>query len=262
MKTELKELTLIFTVRIDSPERFDNVMATLRYYCQVTDSPAILLEADSSPRLKAIMNSEFPTIDYIFVKDDEPVFHRTHFINEELRRVKTPLAAIIDSDIIVPTDQLISAYKMLQADDRLIMVLPYDGRAIDHDRYISDIFRRTIDPESLTALHGNRFLMFGFRSVGGAFMVNVDRYKSVGWENEHFPGWGPEDFEREHRLDILGHKPARIKGVIHHLNHSRGINSSNSYNPLILSTKREYCKICSMMPNELRQYIASWPWIH
>ena len=103
--------------------------------------------------------------------------------------------------------------------------------------------------------------MFGYISVGGAYLCNIERYKLYGWENEYFIGWGPEDYERFMRLDIFGKKPLQIKGVIHHLNHPRGGNSGNFFKHVILETKREYCKICAMMPDELRQYVDTWPWI-
>lgn len=103
--------------------------------------------------------------------------------------------------------------------------------------------------------------MFGFISVGGAFLVNVELYRVCGWENEHFPGWGPEDFEREHRLDILGHKPSRVRGKIYHLSHPRGINSSNNSYNLLYTVKKEYCKVCSMLKPELLNYIHTWEWV-
>lgn len=260
-KILLRELTIVFTVRVDSNERLNNVRATMAYYSKYTDCSMMLLEADSEPRLKQMVNAEFPHVDYMFVNDSNPIFHRTHYINEELRQVKTANAAVIDSDIIVPIGQLVEANNILLESD-VVMALPYDGRAIGQDAYYSDLFRSNLDPDIFEAVDGNQRLMFGFISVGGAYLVDVNKYRSLGWENEHFPGWGPEDFEREHRVNILGYKPLRIEGKIHHLSHPRGINSSNSHEPLVLATKREYCKVCSMMPDELRQYVDTWSWIH
>ena len=256
----IEDFTIIFTVRIDSAERLANVKATLAYYAKYTSCPIILLEASFSPELESYINEFYPNITYLFKYDENPIFHRTHYINEEFRLVTTKRAAVIDSDVIVPIPQLVAANNILSTSD-LIMVYPYDGRFIGEDNYYSDLFREKVDISIFTTIDGNQHLMFGFISVGGAFLVDIKRYKSVGWENEYFPGWGPEDFEREHRLDILGHKPLRVSGKIYHLHHPRGINSSNSHMPLVISTKREYCKVCSMMPDELRAYIATWPWI-
>lgn len=260
MILHIDNLTIIFTVRVDSADRLSNIKATLSYYANHTTCPIILLEASLTPLLESYIHENYPNITYIFEYDENPIFHRTHYINEEFRLVKTQRAVVIDSDVIVPIPQLIAANKLLLSTDS-VMVYPYDGRFIGEDKYFSDLFRKKIDISIFTAIDGNQQLMFGFISVGGAFMVNISRYKTLGWENEYFPGWGPEDFEREHRLDILGHKPLRVSGKIYHLHHPRGINSSNSHMPLVISTKREYCKVCSMMPDELRDYIATWPWI-
>lgn len=256
-----KTLTLIFTVRIDSKERLQNLRSTLAYYHQVTNgSHMIVLEADTEPKLDTIMAEEFPEADYIFVKDGNRVFHRTRYINAELRRVSTPNAAVIDADVVVPAPQLELANRILLTDPQCAMVIPYDGRAIDHTPWRSDLFRKTRDAESLTMCDGFQHLMFGHMSVGGAYLANVERYHRLGWENENFNGWGCEDHERFHRLDILGHKPRVISGKIHHLNHPRGINSGNVIESVVLATKREYCRVCAMNPEQLRAYVDSWTW--
>lgn len=256
MKHSLSNLSIVFTVRVDSQERLQNILATLEYYDKYTYCPLILLEADTISKLGILLVKRFKTLAHVFIFDKNPFFHRTHYINEEFRLVKSQHAAVIDSDVIVPVEQLIEANKLLTETDN-IMVYPYDGRFVSHGACLSNQFRKTITPDTLDYAD----IMPGFTSVGGAFLVNVERYREFGWENENFPGWGPEDAEREHRLDILGHKPARVIGKIHHLYHPRGINSSDSHETLALATKREYCKVCAMMPNELQLYISTWPWI-
>ena len=133
------------------------------------------------------MEQQFPGLKYLFIFDDNPIFHRTHYINEEFKIVETENAAVIDSDVIVPISQLKEANKRLTDKDN-VMVYPYDGRFIGHDAYFSDKFRETIDPYVFDTVDGNQYLMFGFISVGGAFIVNVERYRELGWENEYFPG--------------------------------------------------------------------------
>lgn len=257
----MDNLTIIFTVRVDSEERKLNILSTLKYYSSILPhSHIILLEADVRPNLDNFMRINYVHVKYIFVEDHNPIFHRTHYINEELRLVTTPNAAIIDSDVVIPIPQLFMANNILTETDAC-MVLPYDGRFVGLDQYFSDKFRGSTNIDSLLIVDGEQHLMFGFVSVGGAFMVNVERYKRLGWENENFPGWGPEDFERVNRLSILGYNPIRITGKIYHLDHPRGVNSSNGYEPITLATKREFCKVCSMMPDELRLYINTWDWI-
>jgi hypothetical protein len=62
----------------------------------------------------------------------------------------------------------------------------------------------------------------GRSSVGGAFIVNKQRYLKGGGENENFYGWGPEDAERLKRMEILEEPTQRIEGPLFHLHHPRG----------------------------------------
>lgn len=256
-----KTLTIVFTVRIDSAQRLDNLRATMRYYQKVTAcAPVIVLEADDTPKAKSMISQEFPQAKYIFVTDSNPIFHRTRYINEELKQVTTVNAAVIDADVVVPQPQLREANDLLLSNLDNVMVIPYDGRAVDHTPWRSDLFRRDSNADVLINYDGHQRLMFSHMSVGGAYVANVEKYRQNGWENENFNGWGCEDHERFHRLDILCHKPITLVGKIHHLHHPRGINSGNVVPDVIKATKREYCKVCAMMPDELRAYVSSWPW--
>ncbi len=258
MNNEIRDLTIIMSVRIDSETRLNNIYTILKYYQKYTSVPIIIVEADAESHLRDVMKIEFPDIEYVFIKDDAPILHRTHYMNEGFRRVKTRNAANIDADIILPISQLIEANKML-LHENTIMVIPYDGRCVDLNEDLSSCFRAKVDCNLLQSYNNERF-MFGHWSVGGAYLVHVNQYQKMGWENENFLGWGPEDIERVHRLDILGFKPLKLNGVIYHLHHPRGINSGDRDFQTAYSTKREYCKVCSMLPDELKEYISTWKW--
>ncbi|MDE6278502.1 MAG: hypothetical protein K2M05_00865 [Paramuribaculum sp.] len=250
-------LTIIIPIRIDSDIRLSNLTAVINYYKRLK-LPLLLIEADKRPQVD--FAKLYKLVRHIFISDSNPIFHRTKYINVGLRNITTPHAAIIDADVIVPPEQLKQANLLL---NQTPMTLPYDGRFINMPHSLGDIFRNTASFKDIqTHYESNKMdYMFGYHSVGGAYLVNVDLYRQCGWENEYFTGWGPEDFERVQRMDILGYPVKRIRGVIYHLDHPRGINSGNSPYSLAFSTRKEYCKICSMAANELRAYIHSWPWV-
>lgn len=259
-RVHLPDLTIILTCRIDSYLRHQNALTAIRFYQKYTDAKIMLLEADDSSKIGDEIHDYFPEVEYIFIEDHNPIFHRTHYINLEMIRASTKNTANIDVDAIVPPAQLVAANSvLLNGND--VMVLPYDGRFVCQSACRSDLFRHKVDIRIFEEIPGNSQLMYGYISVGGAYLVNVERYKQCGLENEYFIGWGPEDYERFIRLDILGHKPIQIPGVIYHLEHPRGINSGDKVENVVLATKREYCTVCSMMPEELKEYIKSWPWI-
>ncbi len=259
-KIDTPELTICFPVRIDSDHRMRNLLSALSYYQRVTNARIIVIEADAEPHVADIMAKRYPSVLYRFVYDTNEIFHRTHYINEMFRMTRSKIAAVADCDILVPGVQILAAYKALMSSDTDVMAIPYDGVVWSVNQYYSDLFHHKGDIRLLSEVTAPRSALFSFGSVGGFFIVDVERYRLFGWENEHFIGWGPEDAERHHRLTILGHPPVIIPGEIYHLYHSRGINSGYAVEEVTLATKSEYCKVCSMWPHELRAYVDSWQW--
>lgn len=256
----LSEVTFLIPVRIDSIFRKRNLISLLKFYLQFKELRFIVMEGDVQSKLcdEIFMNER---IYYLFVKDNNPIFHRTKYINDMLRIVTTSFAAVWDADVIVPIGQILESLNYLKCHPIQIMSSPYDGCAWHINEFFSSKFSSTVNLALLSKYPQNRLLMNGYHSVGGAFIVSVENYRRVGWENEYFCGWGPEDQERFKRIEIMGYEVHRSCGGLFHLWHSRGVNSCFSDLELALSTKREFCKICAMNRMELEMYISSWPWI-
>ncbi len=253
-----EDLTFCIPVRIDSRERLRNLNAVLNFYLENTSARFIILEADSNRRLRLPDNQR---IKYIFIEDNNMIFHRTHYINTMLRECTTRYAAVWDTDVVVPIKQIDDALRLF-SESEAVMVYPYAGMLWAIMEFMSNRFSETLDINILSNFPQNTFLMCAYHSVGGGFIVDKDLYRKFGWENENFTGWGPEDVERWKRLEILGFKPLRTNGSMYHLNHSRGINSKLKDPETALKTRTELAKICSMMPNTLADYIKCWNWIN
>lgn len=176
-----------------------------------------ILEADTEQRF--YLSEMCERLRYRFVKDDDPVFYRTRYLNILLRSAKFPIAGIWDTDVIIPPVQLREAVGRICSG--CVMCFPYDGRFIFLNEAMSDRIRKDV-----SVLEKVDATSIGMRpSVGGAFLVNRVAYLRAGGENEAFYGWGPEDAERVKRLEILELPIARVKGPLYHLHHPRGINS-------------------------------------
>lgn len=255
---KLKDLTFCIPARIDSHFRFRNLMAILQFYSKSTDAKFIVLEADREQKLTAL--PPIKNLTYQFELDNNPIFHRTHYINLMLSQVETRFAAIWDTDAVAPIKQVVDACNQLELEQN-VMVYPYDGLFLSVNEFLSGLFCKKYNMKCLTNTLFPRIPLCRYTSVGGAFVVDVEKYRFCGWENEHFIGWGPEDAERYHRLEILGFKPGRVYGVLYHLYHTRGINSGLSDINLMISTKSEFLHVCSMEPIELKEYIETWKWI-
>lgn len=256
-KVDLSDITFCIPVRIESTYRMQNLYTLLKYLTKFVRTNFIVLEADQEPKLKDNVNIDKSI--YVYVKDEDAIFHRTKYINQMLHMVETPYAAIWDTDAIAKINQIQQAYKSLQSED-ITLVYPFSGTFICLNDLISHIFSKTIDIQYIIDTNPSSYLMNGFYSVGGAYMVNVKKYLEAGGENEYFYGWGPEDAERNARIQILELGVERVTGSLFHFFHTRGINSRDASDNNALKNKMEFCKVCSMTTLELHNYVETWPW--
>jgi len=139
-------------------------------------------------------------------------------------------------------------------------VYPYDGR-----------FARVNRGQWLNTMHTHLdvglFRDASFRgmspddepSQGGAVMYDTRKFFEAGGENEYFISYAPEDRERIWRFRKLGYKVGRVVGPLYHLDHHVGPNSSMTHG-YFKANNEEYDKVQRMTEEELRQYVATWPW--
>lgn len=249
-KTRL--LTIVIPVRIDCPERLANLQVVLSSLLSWTDSPIVIMEGDTESRIQGLDASERVSIH--FYRDGDPIFHRTKYINRLLNLAQTPFVGVWDTDVILSKESIMEA--VTQVEEGAVMSLPYDGTFLFLSEVASERVRR--DPESPFS-EGGRGALEGMSlarpSVGGAYIVDKDRYLQLGGENEHFYGWGPEDAERVKRVENLGGKVSRAQGALYHLYHPRGVNSTLGEDERALANLSEFSKVCSMTSSELRTYV-------
>ncbi len=253
---ELEHITIIIPLRIDSEERRTNMDASLDYLCRYPEITIMVLEADAVPKYEPHINH--PGFAYYFIEDHDPVFHRTRYLNQMLISVNTPVAGIWDSDVIVPIKQIVDAVRECMSG--VTLCYPFDGRFCAISDQFSRIYKDIGNFDILEQNESLHWLMHGRYSVGGAFVVHVERYLSAGGENEHFYGWGPEDTERRERISNLELKVNRVNGCLYHLHHPRGINSNFANRERAIANRREYLKICRMNYIDLKEYISTWSW--
>ena len=248
-------LTIVMPVRIESDERMSNLKAVLHQVCGLR-CRVVLLEADQQSVL-GNMKEMLKNVEYEFVQDLSPVFHRTRYINRLLNEACTEIVAVWDADI------LIAYHQVYEAVDNIIkgctIAYPYNGEFVMLSEVKSDTARRNLDIENLKSLKLQS--TFGRPSCGGVFLVHRKRYFQCGGENEHFTGWGPEDAERLRRVKILGHCVKWTEeGQAYHLNHSRGKNSNFYSENDAIKLRKEFVKVCSMEKEELWNYITGKSW--
>ena len=258
-----KELTIVIPVRIDSPERKENLDSVVSFFLQNTCATIIVMEADKQQQYffagnndNTLQETNFKErIQTIFVEDEDPVFYRTRYINQLLKISPTNTVGIWDADVLIPLPQIIEAIKNIAIG--VTLCSPYDGRCIMLSEKGS-INARTDVPRFLDKQEKVEYTPTSRPAVGGAFLVNRDRYVACGGENEHFYGWGPEDAERIKRMEILEESVTRIKGVLFHLFHPIGANSGLKGNKRDVENLVALMETCKRNTEELKEYISSW----
>ena len=223
MKSDLKDVTFIFPVRIDSIERLENLISAISCIQKHFETNILVLEASykTNDFLQSLLPNE---VEYYYEYDDDPIFHRTRYINSLVKRSTTRIIGVIDSDVIIPSKQIIESVEKLRSNE-YDMSYPYDGVFLEASQLIRKVFLHSQNEDYLFESIGKMNSLYGFQShVGGAFFANKEKYVQAGMENEKFYGWGPEDFERNVRWQKHGFNIFRCKGFIIHLTHPRDHN--------------------------------------
>ena len=224
MKHNIQDVTFLIPIRLDSVLRLENLMVTIQFLRSNFDCRIFVLEADSYNR--HLIDSLCDGVEYLFVEDKDPVFHRTKYLNMMTRRADTTFLSIWDSDIIIPPMQIMEAVMQLRSDSYQI-AYPYNGRFMETSLLLRAKYMQNRDWTFLVRNESKMQLLNNYtRCVGGAIFVNREKYIASGMENENFYGWGAEDDERYKRWEALGYRIYRSKGCLFHLTHPRNENSN------------------------------------
>jgi len=243
--------SIVLPVRVESEGRLDNVKTVLSWIDKI-GCPIILLEADTTPQLNAVITSLNHVI-YHFVEDGNTVFHRTKYINELLRMTDADIVVVWDADVILPYSQLRESIDLMMRHQATI-VYPYNGKVFMLSRKQSATFRMYQD---LLIIQGEKLKpLMGRTSCGGAYMVDRKKYLALGGDNEKFVGWGPEDAERLRRVQIAGGIVLWVSsGPLYHLHHERSERLDASFQANLLAMRKEFVRVCSFNQSEVLAYI-------
>lgn len=252
-KIDLKDVCFTIPVKYDHPDRAENLKLVYKWINSHFNTNILLGEKGKATLLQ--ING---WTSYMGFPDGK--FHRTKMLNDMASSREEPIIINFDCDNICPILQIIlgvNAIRFKNAD----MVYPYDGRVARVDRnkwyqllssvngdcgiFRGEIFKgtRPIDP----------------LSVGHIIIWNKNKFFEGGGENEYFISYGPEDVERYERFEKLEYNIKRIKGIVYHIDHWCGPDSSGS-NPDFGRNYTELQRIRKMSKNELKAEIKRWEW--
>ncbi|GHU80330.1 hypothetical protein FACS1894145_6550 [Bacteroidia bacterium] len=224
MKEDLKDVTFLLLIRLDSIQRLENLIATTDLICKYFDTNIIVREAANFNNhiVEKLLKK---SIMYEFVEDKDPVLHKTKHFNDMTKKVTTPFIAIWDADVIMEKESMKDIICRLRKNE-CDVASPYNGICMNIPEIIRTLFlkKREIrclyrNIHKMEKLHVNEIL------VGGAIVMRLDKFIAAGMENELHYGWGNDDFDRYYRFRVLGYNIYRVNTPLFHLVHPRGINS-------------------------------------
>jgi hypothetical protein len=253
-KIDLKYVTFNIPVKIDCPERLENVYLVIEYLQHHFDTNILVYEAASDGNAKIMPISG---VQMILDLEVQGPFHRTKYLNTMAKISTTPVIVNYDCDILLPVSQI-----MMAADGCLNNqcdgCYPYNGLFVNVPRIHIPQIRKDMNMEFIDIVKTENF---GTNSMGGAIFWNRAKFIEGGMENEHFISWGYEDWERLNRFKRLGYQLGRTFGALYHLSHPRGKDSCDG-NPFYNHNGWTYDKIMLMNKEELRAYIMEQPWMN
>ena len=237
----MRDIVFILVSKFDSIDRLENTLIVSNFLSESFDTNVLVWE------IGEINNGIFQrlksdNVQYDFHEDNDPILHRTKYINAMVESVNEPYVAVWDVDVLAPKEQIRSAVNLLRkgAD----FVYPYKDFFFDTSREIRKLFFQTGDIRIL--LNHTDFMteLYAPKPVGGAFFANRKIYIESGMEETKFYGWGIEDGERIMRWRAQERIIERVDGPLFHLSHGRGLNSTIPTKESQIFKKRVYFESC------------------
>lgn len=222
MKTNLKNVTFLFLIRLDSIQRLENIINVTNQIYKYFDTNVSVLEVDyyQNNILHRLLNKR---IHYSFIVDKDNILHRTKYYNIMIQETTTPYLALWDTDIVIDKVPIINAIESLKKGSDV--VYPYNGICYDVPHIIREWFLEKNDIRFLYKQQSKMVPLYDTSLVGGALFIEKDKFIYCGKENENHYGWGNDDFDRYYRFTTLGMKIHRVDSPLFHLSHPRISNS-------------------------------------
>ncbi len=248
----LDDVAFIIPVRIDTADRLANVKALCRQLTN-TYTCKVFIGCEDPDSLRAVLPPEVEVI-HVDGNPDHP-FHTNRVTNEVAKRAATPIRVHLDTDSLIPPEQLLEAIQIIR-DGEADLVFPFSFAIGVPQLERSNFSTGQLNIERIE----NPRPMVGVPS-GLCQIWNGDSFAQAGTENEFMIGWAPEDAERVLRLNKLGMRTARVVGPIFHMDHEV-VAGRDAYSEFHEVSQTEMERIESQSHEELVADIASWPWLN
>jgi hypothetical protein len=254
-----KDVTFIIPIMIDSHDRECNVKILCDHLRANLDTNVIIYEVGTVSKLLNTLDSD---ITHIFEESISSVFHKTRYFNHMLSKVLTPIAVGYDVDVLLKMNTYVQARDLIRSGKSLVYPFGYGNfqhmiSSIGRDKLVhgSTIEDLTDSSDFIQRNHSSEY--------GHCHFFDVQAFKSIGWYNENFISYGPEDREIHHRFNLLTNgNVSHMNGhYVYHVEHCRGPNSWFT-NPYYSHNEALWRSLQAMSSIQLKAYYDEQTYIH
>lgn len=269
MKYDLKDISFLIHLRVDIPERLNNLKLVLEYYNSTCKNlEFIIVNDDKEPESElSILNKKYEFIKFLFLKNSS-IYKRTLSFNKAFKHTKRKVVIAGDTDVIIdPKFILEGANKIInnEADH----IFPYNGlfcnvkyslvRKFKTNLDINTFLDKKPEPKQRYNNFENGYLtVLSPESKGGCVMYSSELYKQINGYNPNFVGWGYEDDEIGYRVEKFNGRTDRIfndDAIAWHLPHPNTVRNEHPY----YETNHSICTyVGERSLEELKKYIKTW----
>jgi hypothetical protein len=288
MKHDLKNVTFIIPLQIETDDRLRNIILTTSFLLNTFDTNVIIKEVDEEPIfqqwalpvIKRIVG-DTSGLNYIFEKHsrNDDAFHRTKVLNDMVLLADTKIVVNYDSDIILPVSSYLEAVEKLKTCDvvypyrfgergerKVTLNTQFDNKpAIDTFEQHPEIKAYLESGYDEKALEGKYFYYphqqgEGWAEYGMVQFFNKQVYLDGYLENENFIAYAPEDVERHHRWTLLGYDIQRVDDYAYHFEHKRTPNSWFN-NPFMQKNNQLWEYLSNLSKEEVIEYYENQEYV-
>lgn len=270
---ELKDLTIVIPVKIESSDRYNNIKTVLGYINHhFKTNIKIIEESNDTPKLDFLDELKNLSIDYKFCKVDSSVaYHRTKYLNEMIFSTTTKVVSNYDSDVFFPVETYVNVVQNI-LDGDVDFVYPYifgDGqKQLFYSKWYENSLKewifypmcKFVQEWDISIFNDDENIKIYPSSYGHSIFASTEKYKKAFAENENFISYGPEDQERCYRFKKLGYKVDWYDGYVYHIEHTRTSDSAES-NPHYKGNCDLFTHIKSLTTEEIIEYYNSQEYI-
>jgi hypothetical protein len=264
-KIYLQDLVILIITKIDSKHRLNNLKNNIQHLNNFFENKIIVCELDVSSKINFKNNFE-----KILINPITDGFDRNYAANIIYKKLNYKYVLNIETDVIFDPLGIKNCYDVL-VDLNLTMAMPFNGVPIWlNEDTTNSFFRHKIlpeiwknifnfsnitDKENLNPKEMNKNYA---KHPGYGYLINIQKFQSIGGENEIFNRHGFDDYERLYRVLKFGNTVFWSDYFAYHMWHTRSNNTNNFYTSN-LHQKHTYLNLVRMELDDYQKEITSWP---